>query len=173
MQWLRYGPRARSLPHLLHSHRLVLTLTPDPTRCLAAACRSRVPGPRTHVVCAPLLTTTLLLQYYSHCPFIHERTAPRDLGPLITDPLRSPLPSPVNGQRTPPSDKRHSSLRPTPHIPLQNHLDANVISYKPKLFIRLNRNHNVSKSRSHIVCYYSNILAASNIFGPPTLHPVH
>lgn len=81
-------------------------------------------------------TTTVLLALS-----VHSRahcTAPRDLGPLITDPLRSPLPSPVNGQRTPPSDKRHSSLRPTPHIPLQNHLDANVISYKPKLFIRLN-----------------------------------
>lgn len=70
-------------------------------------------------------TTTVLLALS-----VHSR-AHRTARPWATDNRPTPLPPPltVNGQRTPPSDKRHSSLRPTPHIPLQNHLDSNVKSF--------------------------------------------
>lgn len=104
--------------------RRYLVLTPDPTPL--SCCR--VPLPCSGSPYARRLRTSPHY-YYSTTrtvrPFIHERTAPpRDLGPLITDPLRSPSPSPVNVLRTPPCDKRQSSLRPG--ILLQNHLNANI-----------------------------------------------
>lgn len=95
VRWLGYGPRARSLPHLLHSHRLVLNSDsrPDSLSCC------RVPLPCSGSPYARRLrtsphyysTTTVLLALSVHSRA--HRTAPRDLGPLITDPLRSPLPS--------------------------------------------------------------------------------
>lgn len=106
--------------------RRCLVLTPDPTPL--SCCR--VPLPCSGSPYARRLRTSPHYYYYSTTrtvrPFIHERTAPpRDLGPLITDPLRSPSPSPVNVLRTPPCDKRQSALRPGIQL-LQNHLNANI-----------------------------------------------
>lgn len=90
------GSLAASLATLLAAARC-LVLTPDPTPL--SCCR--VPLPCSGSPYARRLRTSPHYYYYSTTrtvrPFIHERTAPpRDLGPLITDPLRSPSPSPVN-----------------------------------------------------------------------------
>lgn len=86
-------------------------LSLDPLSC----CRVPLPcsGSPVRTSSAHLSSLLLLLrQYYSHCPFRSFTSAPRDLGPLITDPLPLPITTTVNVLPTPPSDKRHSSLRP-------------------------------------------------------------
>lgn len=124
--------------------RCCLMLTPDSRLALL------LPPRAAAVFRVPVRTSSahlfsLLLYYYSTTRTVRSFTsAPRrTTRPWATDnrPTLLPPPSlvtlaaPVNGLRTPPSDKRHSSLRPSV-IPLQN-LKRKIMylmAYKQHLF---------------------------------------